>query len=342
MEVLRLPDSNRQVWQRDLNGLEFPLHNDWPAWTAFERASVEIAARHLTPEIADALARLPRPHVPRDRGALVIENLPVDSLLPEPPRDNFRPAAKSVISEAVHLGIVRQFAHVFGFEEEEEGAIIHQIAPKAGRETTQSNGGVVLFKPHSDDAFLHRLHRPEFLSLFGLVNENAAPTWLFPVESVLEHLTPEAIRQLAKDDYLQAPPQSFLTGGAVIATTRHPVLERHEGGWEISFNSSRTSGLFPEAERALDTLRWALQVARHSEVVIQPGTLLIFSNLRHLHGRAAVSGHRWLQRLYSRRDLSNLRADSGVEVPCLIFPAARLVMERGSLVSDSAAQKIIA
>jgi L-asparagine oxygenase len=322
MEFLRLPDSNREVWQRELTGLEFPPNQDWSAWSAFERVCIDVAARNLTPEITDALKRLAR-----DRSALVIENLPVDETLMEPPRDNFRPAAKSVVSEAVHLGVIRQFAHVFGFDEEEEGAIFHQIAPKAGRETTQSNGGVVLFKPHSDDAFLNRLHRPEYLSLFGLVNEQAAPTWLFPAESILEHLTPEAIRQLAKDDYLQAPPQSFLTGGAEIATTRHPVLERHNGAWEISFNSSRTSGLVPEAEQALDTLRWALQVARHAEVVIRPGSLLIFSNLRHLHGRAALSGHRWLQRLYSRRNLSHLRADSGVQEPSIVFPAARLVME---------------
>ncbi len=329
MQSVRLPDSNRQVWQRDLTGLEFPPTHDWSAWAAFERACVEIATRHLTQEIKDSLQRLAR-----DRSAVVIENLPVDSMSEgHPPRDNFRPAGKSSLSEAVHLGVIRQFAHVFGFEEEEEGAIFHQIAPKAGRETTQSNGGIVLFKPHSDDAFLNRLHRPEFLSLFGLVNEQSAPTWLFPAESILEHLTPEAIRQLAKDDYLQAPPQSFLVGGADIATTRHPVLERHNGVWEISFNSSRTSGLIPEAEQALDTLRWALQVARHGEVVIRPGTLLIFSNMRHLHGRAALSGHRWLQRLYSRQDLSSLRKDSGVQEPCLIFPAARLVAEYSAVPS---------
>jgi L-asparagine oxygenase len=322
MEVRRLPDSIRRVWQRDLAGLEFPGPNDWSAWAAFERASIDLARRHLTPEILDGLARLAS-----DRGAIVIENLPVDSPRVAPPRDNFRPSCKPSISEAVHLGVIRQFAQVYGFAEEEEGAIFHQIAPKTGRETTQSNGGIVLFKPHSDDAFLYRQHRPEFLSLYGLVNEHKAPTWLFPVESILDHLTPEVTRQLMKPDYLQAPPTSFLTGGAEIATTCHPVLERHEGCWEVSFNSSRTSAVNSVAEHALDTFRWALQVARHSEVVIGPGTLLIFSNLRHLHGRAALSGPRWLQRLYSRRDLTQLRRDSGVEAPGIVFPAARLVMD---------------
>jgi L-asparagine oxygenase len=320
MEVRRLPDLSRRVWQSELAGCDFPHEGDAAAWSAFEALSVELAAKHLTPEALDSLARLPE-----NRGIVVIENLPVDTPLVAPPTDSFRPSGKPAISEAVHLGIIRQLAHVFGFQEEEGGAIFHQIAPKAGREHSQSNGGVVLFRPHSDDAFLFRHHRPEFLSLYGLLNERAAPTWLFPVEGILDLLAPQVIDRLQESRFRHAAPQSFHIGDPDFDGTLHPVIEAHASGWEITFNSARTSAVDAAAEAALTAFQEALQHAPHREVVIAPGTLVIFSNVRHLHGRGAISGRRWLQRLYSRRDLSALRADSGVEAPGLVFPAARLV-----------------
>jgi hypothetical protein len=326
-EIRRLPESSRSVWRSELAGLDFPIEGDTAAWGAFEAVSMDLAAKHLPSEAREALARLPE-----NRGILVIENLPVDAPLVAPPTDNFRPSGKSAISEAVHLGIVRHLAQVFGFEEEESGAIFHQIAPKAGREHTQSNGGVVPFRPHSDDAFLLRQHRPEFLSLYGLLNDLAAPTWMFPVETILDHLSSAVIDRLQQPRFRHAAPQSFHIGDAASDATLHPVLEQHVNRWEISFNSARSSGVDAAAESDLIIFREALQRSAHAEVVIAPGTLVIFSNLRHLHGRGALSGRRWLQRLYSRRDLSALRADSGVAEPELVFPASRLVAGYASLV----------
>jgi len=315
---MRLPEAARRAWLSELAGCDFPREGDAAEWGAFEALSMELAAKHLPAEMQDALGRLAE-----NRGVLVIGNLPVDTPPVAPPVDNFRPAGKPAISEAVHLGIVRQLAQVFGFQEEEEGALFHQIAPKAGREQSQSNGGVVPFHPHSDDAFLFRQHRPEFLSLFGLLNERAAPTWMFPVEGILERLAPDVVERLERPIFRHAPPQSFHMG--MDGTSLHPVIERQEDGWEVSYNTVRTSGVDAAAEAALAAFREALQEAPHREVVIAPGTLAIFSNLRHLHGRGAISGRRWLQRLYGRRDLSALRADSGVAEPGLVFQAARLV-----------------
>jgi L-asparagine oxygenase len=332
MEVRRLPELSRRVWHSELAGFDFPSReNDAAAWSAFETLSVELAAKHLSPEITDALDSLPE-----NRGILVLENLPQDTdggaPPTKPPEDNFRPAGKPSISEAVHLGVIRRLAQVFGFREEEEGAIFHQIAPKAGREYTQSNGSVVRFEPHSDDAFLIRQHRPEFLSLYGIMNDQAASTWVFPVEDVMGRLSPSAIEQLQRPMFRHAPPQSFHTLDHEMTATLHPVLEQHDGRWEISFNSVRTSGVDAAAGAALQAVREALQQSAHEDVVVTPGTLMIFSNLRHLHGRGAISGRRWLQRLYSRRDLTDLRRDSGVAEPALVFPAARLVAGYASLV----------
>jgi L-asparagine oxygenase len=324
-EEIRVPEATRRAWLSDLAGCDFPREGDAAEWSAFEALSMELAAKHLPAEVRDSLGRLAE-----NRGILVIDNLPVDTPPMAPPVDNFRPAGKPAISEAVHLGIVRQLAQVFGFQEEEEGAIFHQIAPKAGREHSQSNGGVVPFHPHSDDAFLFRQHRPEFLSLYGLLNERAAPTWLFPVEGILERLTPDVVERLERPVFRHAAPQSFHMG--LDGMSLHPVVERQSGGWEVSYNTVRTSGVDTASDDALTAFREALQKAPHREVVIAPGTLVIFSNLRHLHGRGAISGRRWLQRLYSRRDLSALRADSGVAEPGLVFQASRLVAGYANLV----------
>ena len=320
---MRLAEPKRQAWLKDLAGCEYPREADPAQWAAFEALSRDLADKHMPAEALDAVASLSE-----TRGILVFENLPLDVPVMTPPTNNFRPAGKSAVSEAVHLGIIRHLAQVFGFQEEEEGALFHQIAPKAGRENTQSNGGVVTFHPHSDDAFLFSQHRPEFLSMFGLMNLHSAPTWVFPVEGILEQLAPAVIDVLQEPIFRHAPPESFRIGAELVSL--QPVLarnknEQHGHGWEVSFNTARSSGANEVAKTALTALRKALDVAPHANVMVGPGTLSIFSNLRHLHGRGAISGPRWLQRLYSRRDLSALRADTGVAAPGLVFPAAKLV-----------------
>lgn len=327
MRVERLPDWNRIAWQDELAGIGFPDERNPAEWREFDRASTELASAYLAPRILELVERLGR-----DLDALLIENLPVDSSLPDPPSGSFRPQAKAAVSESVHLGVVRQFAQVFGFEEEENGALFHQVAPKNGRESTQSNGGVVPFLPHSDAAFLLRCHRPEFLSLFGLLNERAAVTSLVSVDRIIENISPSMIDRLCQPIFRQAPPLSFLQGGGDVAAATHPVLEKSGGRWEVAFNSARTRPEGMEAAAALDALKTALRMVPATDVTIQPGSLLLFSNLRTLHSRSAIRGRRWLQRLYSRRDLTALYRDSDIAPPRLIFTASQLACENSTFV----------
>jgi alpha-ketoglutarate-dependent taurine dioxygenase len=57
-------------------------------------------------------------------------------------------------------------------------------------------------------------------------------------------------------------------------------------------------------------------------VALEPGSLLILDNLRSLHGRETICGARWLQRIYSRRDLAPMAA--GATADRSVFRAAAL------------------
>src|SRR5437870_5163322 len=99
---LRLPDLNRDAWTRDANAMVFPDYHDLKAWTAFRRASINLALRHLPEHFTEALDEFFSPvGIP----ALMFENFPVDPELPPSPADGMRPRNKQAVSEAVISGI---------------------------------------------------------------------------------------------------------------------------------------------------------------------------------------------------------------------------------------------
>jgi alpha-ketoglutarate-dependent taurine dioxygenase len=81
-----------------------------------------------------------------------------------------------------------------------------------------------------------------------------------------------------------------------------------------------------EAEQALGALMNVLcQVAR--EIVLEPGTLVLFDNHRCLHARRSVKQERWLQRLFCRRSLSDLRQANAVTSSSYVFDMQKLLLE---------------
>jgi hypothetical protein len=161
--------------------------------------------------------------------------------------------------------------------------------------------------------------------LFGLVNDAGAQTLLYPVDDLVEHLTAKQIDLLQEPIFLQGAPGSFDFGRMRITASGHRVLARTREGYEIAFSvhGTRTEA-GPEAEAAIEALRHAIRLTPPDRVVLRPGSLLLFHNLRNLHGRSAFSGRRWLQRIYSRKSLAALQKDSGVAGP--VFPVVSVML----------------
>src|SRR5229473_3168617 len=110
--VFALPAAAKQAWFQSLEDVRFPVSMP---------LAKELTQHHLSSGIRDAIQALGS-----DGNSLLIEGLPVDDPLCDPPEDGDRPAGKSAVSEAVHLGIVGLLGHPFSYEEEKSGRLIHE------------------------------------------------------------------------------------------------------------------------------------------------------------------------------------------------------------------------
>lgn len=197
------------------------------------------------------------------------------------------------------LPTICKYGEPFGYPEERDGAIVHDLRPAAGLEETQSSVGRAAFLPHTDAAFLPVEDRPAKLALLGLNNEAESATLLYRLTDVLARLDQSTIEKLEQPLFEQVPPLTFQAKLGSGAHKGHRILTRDaKGNFLVAYSAQGTKG--GEAPDALDAFEKALEATPPIRFVIQPGDLLIFDNLRLLHGREVIVGPRHLQRVYLR------------------------------------------
>jgi L-asparagine oxygenase len=221
--------------------------------------------------------------------------------------------------EEEHLAAIREFAQPFGYLEERAGAIIHDVRPMPGQEQTQSSLGKAAFDAHSDVAFLPPAARPEFLSLFCIENEGRTATLVWDLDRLLAALPERIIGLLSQPIFQQIPPLTFQAALGAGPLPGHRILD----GGTVAYSAQGTrAGDTAESREALAAFESAIERTEPERVALEPGSLLILDNLRSLHGREKICGARWLQRIYSRRDLAALAA--GATNDPAVFRAAAL------------------
>ena len=221
--------------------------------------------------------------------------------------------------EEAHLAAIREFAQPFGYLEERAGALIHDVRPAPGHEHTQSSLGKAAFDAHSDVAFLPPSARPEFLSLYCIENEGRTATLVWDLERLVAKLSQRIVRLLSEPIFEQIPPMTFQAALGTEPLKGHRILA--DGTVAYSAQGTRAGGS-DESREALEAFEAAIDRTEPERVALEPGSLLILDNLRSLHGRETICGARWLQRIYSRRDLRTLTA--GATADPAVFSAAAL------------------
>ncbi|WP_157181601.1 TauD/TfdA family dioxygenase [Actinopolymorpha alba] len=200
---------------------------------------------------------------------------------------------------------------VFGYEEQNAGALVQDIIPIPGKENSNSNAGRVHLGWHTDDAVFSPEYRAEGIALLGLVNEAESHTLYTTLDGVLDILDEDAWRILSEPRFRFATPESFhVFGGKQIYTERRPLISQSTGWYDVTCAeySTMTDRWDEEAQQALETFRHTLSRSPHVSLAIAPGDCLIISNRRGLHSRDAVTGRRHLKRAYVRSDLTALRS----------------------------------
>ncbi|PRY30565.1 TauD/TfdA family dioxygenase [Pseudosporangium ferrugineum] len=268
------------------------------------RDHFRLAARHETilPErVRDALARL------RDGAtdAVVLHGLPAD--------DRTGPDAPPLLGWTWLAMVTRQLGHEFGYRAEKNGDLVHDVRPRPDGAATQSNASsAVDLSLHTEVAF-HDV-RPDFVVLYGVRSPQPRPaTRLVHIADAVRECRPETVRRLREPRFRIAAPESFSPAGRAATEGVGPI--GGSPGWPtVRWHSSITGSTAQDRAAIADFLDCAERVAHR--VRLGPGSLVVFSNNRCLHGRDSFTAQydasdRWLLRTYVLRDVTRLMTRYG-------------------------------
>ncbi|NEQ34780.1 MAG: hypothetical protein F6K40_00025 [Okeania sp. SIO3I5] len=301
----QIPAETNQVLQAELSKIPLDLENITEEKL---RQLGKVIQQQLPEQILQSLQQLTQPH---GLPFLVIHNLPIDEKLGKPPVDGKRPQHKTTdISEKILLGISAASDLLPLAYKQEKGVLVQEITPVPGKERSLSNEGSISLGYHTDESILTRCYRPEFLFLLGLINDSNTPTYIAELNKAFAEISPRHRYLLQQPLFRVELPESFkVWNGKVIQSELRPlVTENQNGELEIAANLYAVKSITKEAKTAVDALSNVLPYVSQA-VTLQGGDMLLFDNSKCLHGRAAISqnGDRWLQRLFCRRSLMDIR-----------------------------------
>ncbi|SBS28463.1 L-asparagine oxygenase [Marinomonas spartinae] len=259
------------------------------------KESIDLAKRSIL-SVMPGLSKL-REDLDNGFGVIKFESLPIgDAKEFSPPQNGIKPEDKSNFSELVLLGVTSALGlNPFSYQNEKNGALVHEIVPIMGMEKSISSNGIDSFDFHTDGAYLERHMRPHALSLLCLSNESNTPTNIVNLEQCLDKLNEKDIDLLSKRLFIHHAPETFSVKNGVCHSS---VVDRVDGKYEVKGAMHNTKAINEEANESLLKLS-SLTSKYKIESNWNAGDLVVFSNLRVLHGRGKISGKRWLQRCYS-------------------------------------------
>lgn len=267
----------------------------------------------------------------------VVSKFPIadDSIGPTPHGWGMQPDPWSTRAETTWLALCGSLlGDLFGWATQQDGAIVHDIAPVSGNERSQvGSSSTELLWWHTEEAF-HPL-KCDYLGLMCLRNHDRVATTFASMQGI--ELTTEVRKILFEKRFLILPDDSHMTvgndqdwpagkEGELLTAARKRVDQMNRNPRRVAllygdFDSPylsidpfymKVSTEDPQAHHAFSALCDALE-RRLRQVILSPGDILFIDNYRAVHGRKPFQARydgtdRWLKRINITRDLRKSRA----------------------------------
>lgn len=320
-----LSDVKREKWLKEAQSIGNENLEDI---SSLLPVASELAEKYLPHSWKEKLLQINQPN---GLSHLHLKGLPQDAQLPPTPFDGKRPTSKSWVSELMLLGIASYGleSEPFAYWEQKAGSLVQDVIPIKGLEKTNSNASSIDLGWHTDDACLPRPYRAEGLILYCLRNPEAS-TLLASIDEVVASINPVDFGVLCQPRFRVRTPDSFnLFGGRLIYSEPRAIIAEGSAGLEVAvalYNVVPVDDYDYQAKEALLALRLNLRSPVSKSIALKPGEILIISNLKGLHARDSIVGDRWLQRIYFRKDLNDLRQDTCSSDTCRIFSSEGLFL----------------
>jgi L-asparagine oxygenase len=257
-------------------------------------------------------------------GVALVENLPVDPVLPPTPSNGGPCVGKpSYVAEGVLLGLSGLLGEPVSFRTEKDGRVVHDIIPtEPGARTQTSQGSAVFLNFHNDIVHDARgrydISNPDFLVLSCLRADpdGEAKTSYADARDILEALDDEVVETLRSPLFRLNAPGGYTrmyANGQEVLSEPVPLIDGPEYAPEVYVAANGVRKLGPEAEHAFDELQRVCRDPKVGQVVtLKPGQAMLINNRKGVHSRTPFPARydgtdRWLQRTYIRRSLWNIR-----------------------------------
>ncbi|WP_046754920.1 TauD/TfdA family dioxygenase [Kordia jejudonensis] len=239
-------------------------------------------------------------------GYLIIRNLPSDSDLCGTPKNvqEIHTNKNTFISEGCITGISQLFGEIYGYKNEKDGRLIHNIIPKEGKETALSNEGFgKILELHNEDIHLYP-YSPTYLALYCLRKdrEENAKTYVLSINKINEILPDDLKKMLSEELYYIESPESFGEGSRSSGLL--PVLKGSETAPQIIAEFNDMRGITRESRKALEEFKKICYNSEFlNEISLSLGDYIIMDNRKVLHGRSCFTPYfdgedRWCQRVF--------------------------------------------
>ncbi|MCX5193827.1 TauD/TfdA family dioxygenase [Streptomyces sp. NBC_00249] len=284
-----------------------PALIDDPAWLD----TVRDASAMLPRTVLAALRRFR--HDAGPDGVLLLRNMPVvaNDPLPETPTVPGSVERVPAVASALVTAAMLQLGEVIAYRSEKTGALVQNVVPVPGSESSQSNAGSVLLELHVENAFHD--NKPDYVGLLCVREDPTGDAKLCTssVRRALPLLSERTVAVLAAPRFLTEPPPSF--GDLNSVTPAHPVLVGDPQDPNILVDFAATHPLDDEAKAAMGELREAL-MRTMSALALRVGDLAVVDNRLAVHGRTSFTPRydgqdRWLHRVYAHLDHRRSRVD---------------------------------
>ncbi|WP_234042299.1 TauD/TfdA family dioxygenase [Streptomyces marianii] len=249
---------------------------------------------------------------------IVVANLPLDeNLVPTPP--SWQVAEKegaAIREELVLLLIGSVLGDPFGWVNQQNGRLVHDVCPSKGHENSlTSASSQQQLTLHTEDVF-HSC-RGDYVALMCLRNPDVVGTTVALVESVdiaepMRQVLHQDRFRFFPDDSHNVVPQHTAENPSALEERPHEVASVLFGPEETPYLRIDADFTSPvpgdaEAERAMNQAVDQLAVAAE-RVVLSPGEAVFIDNYRAVHGRDTFTPRydgtdRWLKRTSLVRDL---------------------------------------
>jgi hypothetical protein len=242
-----------------------------------------------------------------DSGAVVLQGLQAAAMAPGPTPPSWSEARREATAlwDATMLLLASAMGRAFGWENQQDGRLVHDIVPSKGQEHKQTSGSSVgMLSPHTEDAF--HPGRANLLVLGCVRNPDAVPTSVSSVRHARLSAVERALLErpvlpiLLDDSYLDSEADNEYEPPGMA------TLWNGDGGVRIRYDPAYTpfEQAVGEHRAAYDWLSGELDRVAVN-VSLEQGEVLVIDNDVAVHGRvpfeARYDGNdRWLKRVSVR------------------------------------------